>query len=787
MDGFLLDVDYKTIEEKPVVRLFLRNTMALDPNVRPYLYVLAQDPDSLKEPILKIEMDGGSRVTGVEVVEKGLLGRPKRFLKVYLRHPQDVPRIRDRLRDLPGVSAVHEDDILFSRRYLMDKGLTPTGWVEVEGTVVESDFIVHAIRSADGGPIPPLRVMSFDMEVYNPKGAPRGEVDPIIMVSVATSGGVRKVISWKAPSGTLGFVETVADEAAVLKRFDELVREEDPDIVVGYNTDNFDFPYLNQRLKVLGLELGLGRDGSPHRTTTRAGMSETRMAGRPHLDLYPIVRRSLRLSSYVLEDVVQEILGEEKEKVPNERMGEIWDRGGHELDQFFRYSLEDAEVTLRLGERYLPLYIELSRLVGQPLQDVARMTTGQLVEWYLMREAATRGEVIPERPRGREFARRAGDTYEGGYVREPKKGLSEDIVVFDFRSLYPSVIVTHNIDPSTIRPGPGENQPPGIDFHFSTEKEGFIPALLKGLVERRAQVKGEMKAATDEGKRKMLDVQQQALKILANSFYGYMGYPRSRWYRKECAESVTAFARDYIRRVMEVAEKEFGLEVVYGDTDSLFVLVPRGEREKAMAFLEEVNRRLPGTIELEYEGYYRRGIFVTKKRYALIDEKDRITVKGLEFVRRDWAAITKDTQEKVLMALLKDASPEEAVKIVRRAIEDIRARRVSLEDLTIYTQLTKKISSYKNVGPHVEAAKKLMEAGREVSPGMIIGYIIGKGSGLISKRAIPVELASLEDYDPEYYIENQIFPAVLRIIEAMGYSKSYLRDGVTQVSMDKWF
>ncbi|NOZ77321.1 MAG: hypothetical protein GXO65_06615, partial [Euryarchaeota archaeon] len=126
-------------------------------------------------------------------------------------------------------------------------------------------------------------------------------------------------------------------------------------------------------------------------------------------------------------------------------------------------------------------------------------------------------------------------------------------------------------------------------------------------------------------------------------------------------------------------------------------------------------------------------------------------------------------------------------RIVRKAMDDIRARRVSLEDLTIYTQLTKKISSYKNVGPHVEAAKKLLEAGREVTPGMIIGYIIGRGQKLISQRAIPVELASIEDYDPDYYIENQIFPAVLRIIEAMGYSKGYLRDGVEQASMDKWF
>ena len=452
--------------------------------------------------------------------------------------------------------------------------------------------------------------------------------------------------------------------------------------------------------------------------------------------------------------------------------------------------MEDAEVTLKLGEKYLPIYIELTKLIGQPLHSVARMTAGQMVEWVLIKEAFRHGEIAPNKPKGEEYKKRAEETYICGYVKEPKKGISENIAVFDFRSLYPSIIVTHNIDPSTLIIGEceGMEKVPELNYCFSKEKKGFIPYILERLIKRRSEIKQQIKACEDEDEKKILNVKQKALKILANSFYGYMGYPRARWYRKECAESVAAFARMYIKKVMRIAEEKFNFEVIYGDTDSLFVIVPKKNiSHMVKEFLNYINNSLPGIIELEFEGFYKRGIFVTKKRYALIDENDRIIVKGLEFVRRDWAPIARRTQQKVLEALLKDASPEKAMRIVRKVIEDIRNRRVTLEELAIYTQLTKKISSYKNIEPHVIAAQKLEKAGVKVSPGMIIGYVIVKGSKKISFRAEPVELVSIDDYDSEYYIENQIMPAVQRIMEAIGYSKDFIKYGSTQESIEKWF
>lgn len=785
MKGLLLDADYETRDEKAVIRLFLKgekeNFVAID-DFSPYFYVLptAEDTQALAD---EIKTTGKEAVKNIEAVDKRLFGKPVRVLKVVVGHPQDVPKIRDSIRNIPGVDDIFEHNILFASRYLIDKKIAPMTWLDIEGKKVSGEAISKKITPIEGDFLP--KVMAFDIETYNPVGAPREQEDPIIMMSLATNTGLKKVLTWKKPTGDFEYVEVLEDEKAVLLRFSEIVNSEDPDILVGYNTDNFDFPYIVERQKKLDIKLPLGRDGSPVKMDSRRGQSEAQLKGRVHMDLYWIIRRSVKLNSYVLENVVFEVLGKKKEKLSAELLWKYWDEGGKELDKVIIYSMEDAESTLELSEEFLPFYFELTRLVGQPPHMVSRMTAGQLVEWLLMRESTNRNELIPNRAGGAEFAKRRAETYTGGYVKEPKKGLSEDIAVFDFRSLYPSIIITHNIDPSTFERG-GKSEVPGTDYSFSKEK-GFIPAILENIIDRRMDIKREMKAEKDGVKKKILDAEQQALKILANSFYGYMAYPRARWYKNECAESVAALARMYIQEVMSVAEEKFGFEVIYGDTDSLFIVAP-GKKDKINEFLKHINDTLPGILELEYEGFYKRGIFVTKKRYALIGEDDRITIKGLEFVRRDWTPLTRTTQREVLEVLLKEASPEKATEIVRKVIERVKKREVSLADLTLYTQLTKSISSYKNIGPHVVVAKKLIEKGRDVSPGMVIGYVIVKGpSKMISKRAEPVEFASIEDYDPEYYIENQILPAVIRIFEAMGYSKEDLKDGIKQESIDKWF
>ncbi len=209
-------------------------------------------------------------------------------------------------------------------------------------------------------------------------------------------------------------------------------------------------------------------------------------------------------------------------------------------------------------------------------------------------------------------------------------------------------------------------------------------------------------------------------------------------------------------------------------------------KDKAENFTLEINRDLPEGMELEFEGFFQRGFFVTKKRYALIQDGN-IVVKGLELVRRDWAPIAKKTQEKVLMALLKEGSPQKAVKIVRNVIEDIKNGKISLEDLVIHTQLTKNPEEYVQSAPHVMAAKLAIKKGRKVGPGSIIRYVVVRGREPISKRAVPLEDADISQYDPSYYIDNQVLPAISRIIESIGYPKDDIMHKEKQSSLDSFF
>ncbi len=209
-------------------------------------------------------------------------------------------------------------------------------------------------------------------------------------------------------------------------------------------------------------------------------------------------------------------------------------------------------------------------------------------------------------------------------------------------------------------------------------------------------------------------------------------------------------------------------------------------KDEAEKFLKAVNQELPEGMELEFEGFFERGFFVTKKRYALIQE-GKIVVKGLELVRRDWAPVARKTQEKVLRAILEDGSPKKATKIVRDVIEDIKKGNLGLEDLVINTQITRNPESYQQNAPHVMAAKKAIERGRKVVRGSIMRYVVVKGKSPISQRAEPVEDVDISDYDPTYYIENQVLPAISRIIEAIGYSASEVMHQERQSSLDAFF
>jgi DNA polymerase, archaea type len=444
----LLDIDYVTKNRKPTIRLFgkllgesdQKHIIALDKSFEPYIYVISSDFDACIDEL----RDLGLSV--VEKVSKNDMGNIREVLKINFNHPRDIPKLKEKILNLSSVEEVREHDIPFDRRYLIDNGLSPMNGVQVQGNIISTRSSICMFKM-EGRPtslefsLPDLKFLGFDIEVHNPEGIPQPDRDPIVVISFSSNQGWEKVFSTKKSSSD--FVKTVKNEKELLKKFAEIVKSEAPDVILGYNSDGFDFPYILERAERLDVSLKLGVDGSKLKLLTVPKKAAV-IKGRIHVDLYRIVRRHLQLNSHTIGSVYKELFGIDKLDIPASEISKYWNDGGEKREILFRYSLEDAKAIIQIGERMLPMSIELARIVGQTLFDIVRRGTGTQVKWHLIRKAYEFGHILPNEPG--KFERNVV----GGYVREPVKGLHENIFYFDFRSLYPSIIIAKNISPETL-------------------------------------------------------------------------------------------------------------------------------------------------------------------------------------------------------------------------------------------------------------------------------------------------------------------------------------------------
>lgn len=791
---FLVDIDYDTIEDNLYTVLYGRmedgkRGVVLDPSYEPYFYVLPSDIEKAKKEIEEILKKEGIEVKGIEIEKKNLSGEEKEFLKIRCFLPQDTQKIRDLIKNLEkkrggsgSVIEEYEYQIGFYRSYLADTGISCLDWLAVDGEEkrlgFNSDIIIEAkkIEKTDGKTFH-LKVLSFDTEVIEEK---RGERQ-LIMLSLYGE-DIQKVITYKEGKFP-NFVEIVRDEKELIKRFIDVVKEYDPDLITGFNSDLFDFVVLRERASKLKVRLDdLSIDRSGVTLSKRGRVSTARLKGYVHIDIFNFVNNilapMLQTEVLSLDAVSSEILGDEKIEMEYSEILESW-KEGRNLETLARYSLKDSELTYRLSIVLLPQICELTRIVGQSLFDVSRMMYSQLVEWYYTKRAKEMGRIIPNQPRFEEIQERQKESYIGGFVKEPEAGLHENIAVIDFASLYPSVISTYNISTETLNCNcckDDGNKVPELPHWFCKKKNGFESTVINELLSERQKVKGEMKKLEpDTLEFNLLNNRQMALKTIANASYGYYAFPASKWYSKECAESITSFGRYWIKKIMDEA-KSSGFKPIYGDTDSAFLGLNGKSKEELIEFLEKINSKLPGIMKMELENFYQRGIFipkeigggVAKKRYALIDESGNLKIRGLEKVRRDWSELSKRTQEGILRLILEKKDIKGAIELVKENIKKLRELMVDIKDLVVYEQLSKPISEYKLISPHIGAAKKLVEKGIPVGEGSVIGFVIEKGKGAISERAQPIEFANLKNVDTDYYINNQILPASLRILKVLG-------------------
>jgi DNA polymerase I len=338
-------------------------------------------------------------------------------------------------------------------------------------------------------------------------------------------------------------------------------------------------------------------------------------------------------------------------------------------------------------------------------------------------------------------------------------------------------MILHNISPDTLlEPRSSDVEywvTPDVGYRFRKEPPGFYKTVLSNLISVREDVKKDL-AKLDPNSREygLLKEREKAVKVITNATYGYAGWVGARWYVREVAESTAAFGRTTLLRVIEMT-RSVGLEIVYGDTDSIFVTY---EAEKVKELLSRIMKDLG--MEVKIDKIYERVIFTeAKKRYAGLLPNGKLDVVGMEAVRGDWADIAKTVQENVLELVLKDNNERRALDSLSNTISKIRARNLPLREFIIWKTLTKPVEEYEARSAHVEVAKKLIHNGWDLAVGDKIGFVITNKPGKLFEKAESYSSSSVNDIDVEYYVNSQVLPAAMRVLNVLAVKESQLGRG----------
>ncbi|KIM31867.1 hypothetical protein M408DRAFT_327272 [Serendipita vermifera MAFF 305830] len=869
-----IDIEqYTSDADRPMLRIFGltqegHSVLAHVSGFDPYFYVPVprgfQEEDL--EPFCKFinnHVDPNA-VIGMSIIKKKSLWGYKGdhdvpFLRIVLRAPRFVPKVRGAFEkaelDYNGLfhkggmpTSTYESNILYVLRFMIDTKIVGMNWLEmpagqytirtskfktslcqIELDVKWDKFISHPAEG-QWSTMAPLRVLSFDIECAGRKGTfPDAEIDPVIQIAnMVTRQGeskpfIRNVFTLNTCANIVGSqVLSFKNESKMLQAWSDFVREVDPDVIIGYNIAGFDFPYLIDRAHALKANEFpyLGRLQN-HKSIVRSthfsskaygtrDSKETVLDGRLQLDIFQVMQRDYKLRSYSLNAVCAHFLGEQKEDVHHSVITDLQNGTDESRRRLAVYCLKDAYLPHRLMDKLLCLvnYTEMARVTGVPFNYLLSRGQSIKVVSQLYRKANMENYLIPAtKSEGGE------DQYEGATVIDPNKGYyKKPITTLDFSSLYPSIMMAHNLcyttllDRDTIeRLGLVRDvdyiQTPNKDFFVkSTRRKGLLPTVLEDLLAARKRAKTDLKKETDPFKRAVLDGRQLALKISANSVYGFTGATIGKLPCLEISSSVTAYGRQMIERTKTVVESHFSIangrewdaRVIYGDTDSVMVEFGCEDLETAMKLGREAAEFVTQTefvrpINLEFEKVYFPYLLISKKRYAGLywtkpEKYDKMDAKGIETVRRDNCRLVSTVIETCLQKLLIDRDVDGAENYVKRVISDLLQNKVDMSQLVITKALSKE--TYEGKQAHDELAKRMRkrDAGSAPTTGDRVPYVIIKGV----KSAAAYEKAEDPLYvlehnipiDTKYYLDNQLAKPLERIFEPiMGERVSKLLNG----------
>jgi len=711
----ILDLNYFTEQGATKVKIIEKGkpkkVVILPAPFRPYFFIRKNDLDKVSNVIRD--------ATFIEDVDAVNIAGEK-VVKINASTPKQMKDLRETFSSI-GVE-VYEGDIPYGRRVMIDKDIK----------------VAY-----------PERIAAIDIEVDATKGFPDIQNPEGRILAISVYDGNEEIFL------------SEDDEVNMLKSFNKLLPNYD--VIIGWNSAGFDYPYLVNRAKKLGVFI------------------DEEMF--QHIDLFGIYSTYFRrdITDFKLKTIAYKVLGD---KVPIgalldfEKPGEI-----AKLTEFFYkdknklklYNMDQTKAVWHIAEQtgIIQTYITQCRLANvlpwhrdlseKMIANRKYISYNKMIENLVLKKAlASRPRIVfPSKQYLNEDLEDLGEdasTYEGGLVFDPQAGLWNNVVVLDFASMYPRVIMTFNISYDTWTPNPGEKDILAPSGGFIASREGFLPQVLRELEQYRAMAKKLVDAYPPGSIERLLwNARQFAFKLLLVSAYGVAGFKYSRLYRVEIAESITGYTRDAILKAKEFIESR-GWKLLYGDTDSLFIYNP-GITSFEKAIDKAVNELIPelnsyirkyesnrwrvpeSRIVIEFKAdrvFSKLKLLSVKKRYyGLVGWEDEfleepyILIKGLEARRGDWPELVKEIQSKVIELYLKE-SLDKALDYVEEMKKKVLNGEVELEKLAIRKHLSKSVEEYKHKSPHIEAAKMLLKMNYPVRPGDRLEYIY------LDDKVIPV-------------------------------------------------
>ena len=765
MKAFIVYPTYALIDSKTIVQLYGRlengQSFVTLNTLEPYFFIQEKDEKEAKKQLKEIKTEKTALTTF----------QGEKVVKITAQNHIELNKISSELHKAD--ISTFEADIKPHNRFIMDNDLF--GSIDIEGEYESSERIDRVYKEPKVAPSswkPNLKIISVDTE------SDKNSKELFCIGLYSENYKKNFIVSNKKLDNAV----SCKNEEECLEKFKEEIILQDPDIVTGWNIIDFDLKFLQELFKKYKISFDLGRSTEQASLRIESSFMKSSSAdipGRLVLDGMNLIRdpflkeaptiKKAEFESYSLEDVSQELLGECKLIRGNDRHKEIEKLYKKNQQKLVDYNLVDCELAYKIVKEteIIPLAIERSQLTGMPLDRITASISS--FDSLYIRETRKKGFVSPSTVFGNKETK-----LKGGFVFPAQAGIYHNVLVFDFKSLYPSVIKTFNIDPASFLGTKKEKDaietPNKVYFKNS---QGILPEII-----------GKLHEAREKSKKEKRELASYAIKTIMNSFWGVLASPNCRYFNFDMASSITAFARWAIQTTAKKIE-EMDYRVIYGDTDSAFIETGLGKEpanQKGKEIEEFINQfyknyikeqfRRESFLELQFQKQYLSMMIpkirsqqksgeeekevAAKKRYAgLIEQKgkEELELVGLEAIRGDWTDAAQEFQRELL---LKTFHKEPVEPFIKSYIKKIREGK--LDNKLIYKKsIRKALDEYtKTTPPHVKAARLL----DSLDSNIIQYYITKAGPEPIQKLKHKI--------DYEHYIEKQIKPIANQVLFLLG-------------------